>query len=119
MTELSTDVVLVEKPVADATLELTNEQIERIFEGRVIEDANELGCTVATITPNESYAHVNLSKFANLRRSDNSKFPTGKYYLHHLAALKEHGPNKLKAVYRPSTGRAKNQMQVSHLCHNS
>lgn len=113
-----TTTIHVARPVAEATLELTNQQIDDILTGRTREESG-LGCEMATVTPNETYAHVNLSKFRNLRRPNGEKFPSGKYYLHHLAALKEHGSRMMGTVYRPSGRGAGDQLQVSHLCHHS
>lgn len=110
--------VRVERPVAEATLELSEAEIGQILETRTIAEG-DIGCLVATITPNESYAHVNLSKFRNLRRRNGQRYPSGKYYLHHLAALSAHGASMLGTVYNSNDRVPREQMQVSHLCHNS
>jgi hypothetical protein len=99
--------------VANATLELTNDQVDQVLRNRTRPGPN--GCIMATISQNEKYASVNLAQFSNVRRRNEQRFPKGKYYLHHLAAKKKHGVRKLRSVYASQNNR--DPLQISHLCH--
>lgn len=85
----------------------------------------DLGCIEHSLTRSEKYGHINLSKVKDLRMpGTDNKYPSGKYYLHHIAVLlKNNGHNLLKSVLKvKETAQAKlatQEFEVSHLCHNS
>lgn len=107
----------ISKPVQNAILQITQEQAQSLIDEYCRETRS--GCRISRLTASERYSYVNLNR-STYRRSDGSRFPDGKYYLHHIAILlKRRSRTLLRSVYATSGTSSKDMLQVSHLCHRS
>lgn len=117
------DVIALEPPsreVGRAMLKITTELATAIIDKYSQRGESNIGCRLSTLTKNERYSSIDLSKTAYRVPDTNIKFPSGKYYLHHIAILQDPiQRHRLKAVFNTATSTVGNRYQVSHRCHQS